>query len=263
VAGFGTAIAAGIQAGTALHQANSANAQQSDAMGYLNVNSGEASDYNDLMTYFGDAGVANAQGMLDEWESAFGSIQDNLSDYYNNLDPLKFSQESKTAYAQNLDKQMKQLNEGLAQRGITTSGQRAQLEKEAAFEKARTNASIDINAPEQVAQMKQSWLNRGDASKSRADQAVIGALGNQATYAGLGKESMMNANTNMANVLTGQASQSAVGSAAAAGAAGGMLGKAWDQYSSSPSNVNSNSSSSTDGSNSVDAGGMQNSGGEI
>ena len=72
----------------------------------------------------GQEGVNFAQGMLDQWESTFGGVQDNLSDYYKNLDPAKYSQQYKTNLNENIDKQLYQMNETMAATGLQTAGMR-------------------------------------------------------------------------------------------------------------------------------------------
>ncbi|MCI4436945.1 MAG: hypothetical protein JHC33_09085 [Ignisphaera sp.] len=208
-----------------------------NAVETLQHNSNIAQDLDSILAGYGEKGIEQAQSMLDMWESAFGSIQNNLSNYYNNLDPTRFSQEQKTAYAQNLDKQMSQFNEALSQRGITSSGQRMQLEKEAMFSKAATNAKIDISSTDQVAQMKQGWLNYGQPLQASGNSAMQAAINNQAKMAQVGKGSLMDYNRDIANAYMGQAASSRVEQAnyqqSAAGflqGTGTMIGQALGSY---------------------------------
>lgn len=224
--------------------ADNAEARTEDAFGYISQNVDLADSLDSMMSYYGDLGVENAQGLIDQWETAFGGIQQNLSDYYNNLDPMKFSQQAKTAYSESLNKQMKQMSETLTQRGLTSSGQRAQLEKEAMFNKAQTNADIDIKAPEEVARMKQGWLSQGETLRGQGVQSMSNALSNQASYSQVGSNAMMNANTGISNILTNQAAQSAESAQAWGGAAGTLMGQGVsslaDYYSKQPSSSDSN-----------------------
>ncbi len=118
------------------------------------------------------AGIQAAQGMLDDWSNTFGGLEDNLSDYYNNLDPNKFAVQNKAALQQNLDKSMQQFNDTMAASGLQSSGMKQQAAKEAAFAQAQGNAGIDINAPEQVAQMQQGFLNYGKSFKEQGQQLL-------------------------------------------------------------------------------------------
>lgn len=197
------------------------------SLSYLQGNVNIADSLDKYLMTQGDKGVEYAQGMMNDWENAFGSVEKNLSDYYNNLDPTKFSQEAKTMYAEQLDKNMKQYNETMTQRGLQTSGSRAQAEKEAMFNKATTNAAIDINAPEQVAQMKQSWYNQGAGQKNVANQANINALTQQGNYATIGANAKSVANTNLATGYMGKSNfynNQASNQSSGLGAIGGLLG---------------------------------------
>jgi hypothetical protein len=210
---------------------NSKNSTQSTNLAVASQagNIGLSKNLDNFLMAQGEKGIEHAQGMMNDWETAFGSIESNLSDYYNNLDPAKFSQQAKTQYADSLDKQLKQFNETMTQRGLQTSGQREQLEKEAMFNKAQANASIDMAAPEQVAQMKQSWYNQGIGQKNLANQTMVGAIGNQANYASLGEQARANANTGLANAYNGQANMyedraNRDNSSSRLGAVSGLLG---------------------------------------
>ncbi|RLC88463.1 MAG: hypothetical protein DRI37_05185 [Chloroflexi bacterium] len=121
------------------------------------------------------AGIAAAQGFLDDWADTFGGLEDNLSNYYNNLDPDKFATQNKVALQQNLDKSMNQFNESMAASGLQSSGMKQQAAKEAMFAQATGNSNIDINAPEQVAQMQQGFLNYGAPFKQQAQSMLSNA----------------------------------------------------------------------------------------
>ena len=143
-------------------------------------------------TAMGDnqAGIAAAQGFLDDWTDTFGPLEDNLSEYYNNLDPDKFAVQNKVALQQNLDKSMNQFNETMAANGLQSSGMKQQAAKEAMFAQATGNANIDINAPEQVAQMQQGFLNYGKDFKMQG-QSLLSNATNQ--------DSNIKANVSMSN----------------------------------------------------------------
>ena len=136
------------------------------------------------------AGIDAAQGFLDDWADTFGGLEDNLSEYYNNLDPDKFAVQNKVALQQNLDKSMAQFNEQMAASGLQSSGMKQQAAKEAMFAQASGNAQIDINAPEQVSQMQQGFLNYGSPYKQQA-QSMLSNATNQ--------DSNLKANVSMFN----------------------------------------------------------------
>ncbi len=121
------------------------------------------------------AGIDAAQRMLDDWADTFGGLEDNLSNYYNDLDPDKFSTQSKIYLQESIDKSMKQFNETMAASGLQSSGMKQQAAKEAAFLQATGNAQIDIGAEETVAQMQQGFLSYGQAEKQQAQDLLAGA----------------------------------------------------------------------------------------
>lgn len=155
------------------------------------------------------------QAQLDKWEQMFGGIEENLSNYYSNLDPTKFATQSKSDFSASMDKQMSQFNDTMASKGLMTAGQTAQTAKEAAFAKAAGNAQIDMKAPEQVAQMQQGWLQQGANQRANAISGINNA------YAG-----QQGIQTNQANRLD----QSSAGWADMAGSAigAGIGGGAFD-----------------------------------
>jgi len=147
-----------------------------------------------------------SQQMLDDWESMFGGIQDNLSEYYNNLDPAKFAAQGKQELQQSLDKQMTQFNEEMGAKGMQTSGMRAQASKEQAFAQAMGNASIDVNAPEQVAQMQQGFVQAG-SGKNDIYQSAINSNIQGASNVGGAYNSQTNMYSGMSSMWSGMSNQ--------------------------------------------------------
>ena len=132
------------------------------AVGQANANYANAQSMAGQMMAVGNQARADAQGVMDDWENTFGGIQDNLSEYYSNLDPVKFATQNKVSLQSAMDKQMQQMNDTMAAAGVQTAGMKQQAQKESAFELAKGNAAIDMAAPEQVAQMQQGFVNSGD-----------------------------------------------------------------------------------------------------
>lgn len=118
------------------------------------------------------AGIDAANQVLGRWQNTFGSIENNLKDYYSNLDPVKFATQSKNQLQSNMQKSMVQFNEYLAQTGMQSAGMEAQNKKETSFELAKGNAQIDINAPEVVAQMKAGFLDYGKDFRLQGEQML-------------------------------------------------------------------------------------------
>lgn len=118
--------------------------------------------------------VEAAQGMMTEFEATFGGVEENLVNYYQNLDPVKYATRYKTSLNANIDKQLNQMQESMAAKGIMTSGMMAQQNKEASFEKARGGAEADLMAEDKVNEMKQGFLNTGDNRRNMYENAITG-----------------------------------------------------------------------------------------
>ena len=165
-------------------------------------------------------GIEYAQGLLDDWESTFGGIEENMKDYYTNLDPTKFATQSKSELMSEMDKQMKIFNDTMAASGLQSAGMKQQASKEDAFQLAQGNAGIDIGAEEYVADKKQNWLNYGNGFKQQA----TGLLGQ--AYA---TDAQLQTSANIAtagNKTQASISNSQVNAQAAAAKSRAMMGAA-------------------------------------
>ena len=119
------------------------------------------------------------QQQLDDWENMFGGLEQNVTDFYTELDPTKYATESKTALFNSMDKSMKQYNEDLSARGMQSAGMKAQADKEMAFAKAEGAAGIDMGAEEHVAGMQSNYLNSKENRRTNATAGVNNAFSNQ------------------------------------------------------------------------------------
>ena len=160
-------------------------------------------------------GIEYAQGLLDDWENTFGGIEENMKDYYENLDPTKFATQSKSELMSEMDKQMKIFNDTMAASGLQSSGMKQQAAKEQAFELAKGNAGIDIASEEYVADKKQNWLNYGSPYKQQA----TGLLGQ--AYA---TDAQLQTQTSIANA--GNKTQASIANSNANSAAASAKGRA-------------------------------------
>ena len=153
------------------------------------------------------------QGLLDEWEEMFGPMEQNLTDYYSELDPIKYATQNKQALTENIDKQLSQFNDTMSAQGLQTSGMKSQAMKEASFAKATGSAQIDVQAPEQVRQMQQGWLGANQQEKANATAGINQAYGAQ-----------MNAQFQTGSAIANQYSQQAAMYSQSAAGYTGMLG---------------------------------------
>lgn len=181
-----------------LGQSELALGQQQQGLEVMKDNQAMASNFSNFMNSLGEQGMEYAQGLMDSWESSFGGIQDNLTEYYNNLDPEKFATQNKADYKANLDKQMSQFNETMAANGLQSAGMKQQTAKEAMFKTAEANSQIDLAADDQVAQMKQGFLQFGEGQRGSAETAMGNAQSNQGQFANIGQGAVDSANRGVA-----------------------------------------------------------------
>jgi len=153
------------------------------------------------------------QGLLDDWEEMFGPLEQNLNDYYNELDPIKYATQNKQTLTENIDKQLGQFNETMAAQGLQTSGMKSQAMKEASFAKATGSAEIDVQAPEQVRQQQQQWLGSNQQSRTNAIAGMNQSYGAQ-----------MNAQFQTGSAITNQYNQQAAMYSQSAAGYTGLLG---------------------------------------
>lgn len=102
-----------------------------------------------------------AKAQYADWLDAFGDIQDNLSDYYENLTPDFYETQAIQAFEQEKEFALSQLEADLAQRGIDTSGLAKEIQEDIAFSSAVERAKIRAEAPIKTAQAKQEFLQIG------------------------------------------------------------------------------------------------------
>jgi hypothetical protein len=98
---------------------------------------------------------------LAEWEEAYGPIEDNLSQYYQNLTPEYYEVQGLEAFEQEQQQSLQTVRENLAQRGIGDSGIAAQAEIQFGQQEALGRAKIRTEAPRKVAEEQARFLQVG------------------------------------------------------------------------------------------------------
>lgn len=102
-----------------------------------------------------------AQQQYDDWKAVYGDLQENLGNYYNNLDTSKMTAEHLQAFEKEKDAQLTKVRETLEQRGISTSGLAGAVEKDFAYQSAVERAKIRAEAPMKKAALQQQFLQIG------------------------------------------------------------------------------------------------------
>jgi len=101
------------------------------------------------------------QNTYDEWQSTYGPIESNLSEYFNSLSPESYAVRGLESQQQAFETSMTRINESLAQRGITNTAIGASIESQALLGNAEEKARIRAEAPAAAARDKLGFLQLG------------------------------------------------------------------------------------------------------
>lgn len=172
----------------------------------------------------------------DRWESIFGPIQDNLSNYYKTLSSDSIAsaglQQINTQFAQS----RQNLDTALAKRGITNSGATAAALTQLESSRMLGSAEVRANAPMVAAQQQQGFLNSGSGQQANAVAGISSAYSNQMNM--FGNQALNN--QNMAMNYQNQAAQgyAGIGSSIGAGISSYMTANAIQQLNTQPQVLN-------------------------
>lgn len=163
---WGTIAALGISAVSALASSNSASKQA------------KAADRRQAMAMNAQQNELDfAKEQYDDWQNIFGPIQENLSEFYKDLTPDLIETQGLEAIEQERARMTTQLDQNLAQRGISDSGVAAQAQTDIAMQTAEQRAKVRAEAPMKSAQQKLGFLQVGLGQNPQGQ--VQQALGNQ------------------------------------------------------------------------------------
>jgi len=179
----------------------------------------------DYINEYGD--LANQRWQ--DWENTYGSLEDNLVNYYTNLDPKTYEDKYSTMWRADieheLNKQFKQFRQTAAQTGLLTTGMLLQAQKEKEFKQAKMNVLADIEAENRADDLvrgakTQFYMASVLPEKHYAQALQENAINNKVNWSNLGLEHQIatrNFNVNLATQNSSMYSQSATGYGTAAG----------------------------------------------
>ena len=193
------------EAAMSAEQRREAGLQMDKAIEQVSANQGNVDALQKFLSQMSAEGTEFAQGLMDDWEGAFGSVKDNLSDYYNNLDPTKYATAAKSNLGQQMEKSMAQFDETMAASGLQSAGMKQQAAKEAAFKQAEGNAAIDIGAEDKVMGMQHGWLNFGENQRQTAEKAMGVAQDNKTAFGERGFNAQIGQNNRLSDALAKRA----------------------------------------------------------
>jgi len=182
----------------------------------------------DIGNEYGD----NAHKVWGEWESMYGDLETNLTNYYSSLSPTKYATEWKSNIEKELNKQFQHFNQVASQSGIYTTGMKLQAMKERAFKQAEANALADVKAPEMVANQQSQFFGKfGMPQKMYAENLNSSAILEQANLANLGVSQQLASRNNLMTALAGASNAYSQSSAGYGTQAGVLAGRGWSMLS--------------------------------
>ena len=136
-----------------------------------------------------------------DWQATYGSLQDNLADYYEGLTPAGYITRNSEALDKEYEAAQTQLRESLAQRGIRPdSGVAVAIDAGLELGRAEKRAEVRATAEEQVNKQKQGFLALGLG----ANPADTVSANNRAVYQNASRDA------SQASAAAGQAVGTAV-----------------------------------------------------
>lgn len=146
------------------------------------MSSKAAGDAADASSDAAAAQLAFEQQRYDDWQAVYGPIQDNLSNYYQNVTPEYYAAVGLETFEQQYQTSLKRMDETFAQRGIDpSSGLAASMEAQAELAAAETRAGIRRDSERQAAEDQSRFLQIGLGQNPAS--SVSGALSQQTQMA--------------------------------------------------------------------------------
>ena len=160
-------VGAGVTAAASIYSANKADENADNAQ--------QSADQR------ADQAQQNAVQRQGAWESVYGSVESNLANYYNTIDPSVIAAQGMESFEKERTESLARARENLAQRGLSSSGVSADLEISSAMTRGSERAKIRAEAPMKAAQQRMEFLRLGMGSNP--DRATQTAFNNQASNA--------------------------------------------------------------------------------
>lgn len=128
-----------------------------------------------------EASLGFAMEKYNDWKEVFGPIQQNLANYYANLDADFIATQGLETYEVEKTRALQAIQGNLAERGINNSGVAAAVETDIQLQSAAERAKIRAEAPMKVAQMQTNFLQVGLGQNPDASlQSVLDNNANRA-----------------------------------------------------------------------------------
>ena len=132
-----------------------------------------ASDAGDAAAQAQADQLAFEQKRYDDWKAIYGPMEANLANYYNNLTPEHYEAIGLEAVTAEYDTVQQNMQQTLAQRGLTDSGVGIALEQEAGIAEAEAKAEVRRSSEAAVAQEQSGFLSVGMGSDPSASMSNV------------------------------------------------------------------------------------------
>lgn len=141
---------------------------------------------------------------LDNFQAVFGDVQQNLKNYYAGLSADSVAAKDIQNLEMEFNRASTQLNQQLAQRGLTGSGADVAAQTALATNLATNRAEARSNAAANVANQQLGWYSLGTQQK----QAALAGLSGAYSQAAQGQANLANVYGNQANQMANAATKS-------------------------------------------------------
>jgi len=150
------------------------------------------------------------KAQYDDWKSIYGPLQEDLGTYFKNLTGDAMAAKQITEIQAGAQAAQQQVDQQLAQRGISGSGLEASLLQSNAFSTEMAKANVRANADTMAAQQQMGFLGlglgQGNSMLSNIANTANSAAANQANMSNASLSaatSIQNANTALAGDIFG------------------------------------------------------------
>lgn len=100
-----------------------------------------------------------------KWQGVFGTTEQNLANYYNNLDPDDVKAKNINLVQMNYQQAQEEINKELAHRGMTDSGLDSELMAMGQYKAAMDKTAVTMDVEQDIADAQQSFLTLGYQQK--------------------------------------------------------------------------------------------------
>lgn len=200
--------AAAIGAGTSYMSAKSASSSADKA--YASADAASQLQYETSMEQ-----LNFAKDQYADWESIFGPVQQNLSDFYQSRSSDSIASQGIQAIETEFTRSRQQLDASLAKRGITNSGATAASLTQLESSRMLGRANVQANADSQLASEASNFMSLGYGQQAGLQNNISSAYSQQMANAG----SQISTQNQLANQYSNQAAQaySGIGSSVGSG----------------------------------------------